>query len=129
MDNVQFKEVRARLEKTQKQMAQLLGVSIKAVHSYEQGWRRIPHHVERHLLFLLSRLNPEKRPEKCWQILSCSEQTCPAREFSAGDMCWFVNGTLCSGRIHDTWQEKMEECRSCEVFKTRFNFIWGYEHE
>jgi hypothetical protein len=36
-------------------MAQLLGTSIKAIHSYEQGWRTIPVHVERQLYFLLTR--------------------------------------------------------------------------
>ena len=55
MNNKQFSALRKRLEKTQKQMAQLLGVSIKAIHSYEQGWRSIPMHVERQLYFLLYR--------------------------------------------------------------------------
>jgi DNA-binding XRE family transcriptional regulator len=36
MDNKEFKNIRKTLNKTQQQMAQLLGVSIKAVHSYEQ---------------------------------------------------------------------------------------------
>jgi DNA-binding XRE family transcriptional regulator len=43
MESTDFKEIRAKLVKTQKEMAQLLGVSIKAIHSYEQGWRKIPH--------------------------------------------------------------------------------------
>ena len=38
MDSKEFKKLREKLKKTQKQMAQLLGVSIKAIHSYEQGW-------------------------------------------------------------------------------------------
>ena len=37
MDNKEFKKLRGKLKKTQEQIAQLLGVSIKAVHSYEQG--------------------------------------------------------------------------------------------
>jgi DNA-binding XRE family transcriptional regulator len=41
MENSEFKEFRAKLGKTQAQMAQLLGVSLKAVHSYEQGWRSV----------------------------------------------------------------------------------------
>ena len=121
MENTGFKKIRAKLKKTQKEMAQLLGISIKAVHSYEQGWRKIPHHVERQLFFLLSRIDASAQPEKCWDILGCSEGDCPAREFKAGDMCWFINGTLCSGEPHQSWDQKMTECMSCRVFKTQVN--------
>jgi hypothetical protein len=125
MESIKFKEIRARLAKTQKELAQLLGISIKAIHSYEQGWRKIPHHVERQLLFLLSRtLISDDRPlEKCWDVLNCSEKRqkkCPAWEFKAGDLCWFINGTKCSGEAHNTWEDKMEECRICEVFQNFF---------
>ena len=50
MESSEFKEFRAKLGKTQAQMAQLLGVSLKAVHSYEQGWRSVPTAVERQML-------------------------------------------------------------------------------
>ena len=56
MDNKEFAAFRKALKKTQKQIAELLGTSIKAVHSYEQGWRKVPAHVERQLFFLVSRL-------------------------------------------------------------------------
>jgi DNA-binding XRE family transcriptional regulator len=123
IDNI--KNIRARLNKTQKELAQLLGVSIKAVHSYEQGWRRIPHHVERQLLFLLSRsINNGKPLKNCWEIIhKCPanrQKTCPAIEFNAGDICWFINGTQCSGKIHKTWEDKIQECYNCKVFKTFF---------
>lgn len=120
-----FKKIRARLNKTQKELAQLLGVSIKAIHSYEQGWRRIPHHVERQLLFLLSRviLKNDTAAERCWDIMKCSDKrlkNCPAWEFKAGDLCWFINGTTCSGKPHDSWEDKMIECKACKVFKNFF---------
>lgn len=124
MEKQQFKEIRARLRKTQKEMAQLIGTSIKAVHSYEQGWRRVPHHVERQLLFLLFRRNENKKnTEKCWDILDCPQKLrtqCPAWEFHSGDLCWFINGTICSGKAHKTWQDKIEECRGCPVFSKLF---------
>lgn len=127
MESDKFKDIRARLEKTQKELAQLLGVSIKAIHSYEQGWRKIPHHVERQLLFLLSRKinNSDKPLENCWNIRKCSEKMlkkCPAWEFNTGDLCWFINGTRCSGIAHDSWENKMQECRACKVFKDFFEF-------
>ena len=52
MKKSEFGAYRRYLEKTQKDLAGLLGVSLQAVHSYEQGWRRIPAAVERQVLFL-----------------------------------------------------------------------------
>ena len=125
MKSKKFKDIRARMSKTQKELAQLLGVSIKAIHSYEQGWRRIPHHVERQLLFLLSRIlmDSDTPSEKCWDIRKCPDKiqkNCPAWEFKAGGLCWFINGTKCSGRAHSSWEDKMEECKNCEVFNRFF---------
>lgn len=125
MDSNKFKNIRSRLNKTQKELAQLLGISIKAIHSYEQGWRKIPHHVERQILFLLSRsiLDTGKVSKKCWDILNCpdnKQQKCPAFEFKAGDLCWFINGTTCSGEAHNSWEDKMVECKSCTVFQQFF---------
>jgi len=54
MKKDEFVHIRKELGKTQKQMAELLGTSLKAVHSYEQGWRRIPIHAERQMLFLFA---------------------------------------------------------------------------
>lgn len=124
MESRNFKLLRSRLDKTQKELAQLLGVSIKAIHSYEQGWRKIPHHVERQLLFLLSRVIIGKQTlKKCWETNQCpasKQATCPAWEFQSGDLCWFINGTQCSGKVHKSWASKMEECRTCDVFLSFF---------
>ena len=124
MTSKEFKKFRKKLEKTQRQMAQLLGVSIKAVHSYEQGWRLVPVHVERQIYFLLSRLKKnisDRMP--CWDIKACpteKKEMCPAWEFQAGDLCWFISGTICEGNVYKTWKEKMKLCRSCEVMKSIF---------
>jgi len=74
MESKEFKNFRKRTNKTQPQIAQLLGISLKAVQSYE--------------------------------------------EFKAGDLCWFINGTICDGTVYKDWQKKMKVCRSCEVLKT-----------
>jgi DNA-binding XRE family transcriptional regulator len=124
MTSKEFKKFRKKLEKTQRQMAQLLGVSIKAVHSYEQGWRLVPVHVERQIFFLISRLKKnisDRMP--CWDIKACpteKKEMCPAWEFQAGDLCWFISGTICEGNVHKTWKDKMKLCRSCEVMKSIF---------
>ncbi|UCH21191.1 MAG: helix-turn-helix domain-containing protein [Deltaproteobacteria bacterium] len=121
MDNNEFKALRHKLGKTQKQMAQLLGTSLKAVHSYEQGWRPVPAYIERQMFFLLSafRGNPRGR-RSCWVIKQCPTERrkhCPAWEFKTGHLCWFINGTICEGGVQQNWKEKMKICRSCEVFR------------
>jgi len=119
MDKREFKSYRNKLSKTQKQMAQLLGTSLKAVHSYEQGWRSIPPAVERQIYFLVSRLNSKRKRQKpCWDIKKCSTERktqCPAWEFRTGDLCWFINGTICDGGVQNNWKDKMKICRTCGV--------------
>ena len=124
MDNDEFRRLRKRLKKTQAQMAQLLGVSLKAIHSYEQGWRSVPVAVERQMYFLVSRqnLNPDNH-QPCWAVKNCPEERmigCPAWEFKSGDLCWFINGTHCDGCVQKDWTDKMKICRSCKVFTSQF---------
>ena len=119
MKNEEFKLFRKKLNKTQKEMAQLIGTSVKAVHSYEQGWRSIPSHVERQIFFLISRKKGENSIKPCWTINKCPPQQkkrCPAWEFKAGKICWFINGTICDGTPKKNWKEKIEICRTCKVF-------------
>jgi len=105
-------------------MAQLLGTSLKAIHSYEQGWRFVPPSAERQMFFLVSRIaENRKRAKLCWAIKKCSpdqKANCPAWEFKAGKLCWFINGTICEGSVQKNWKEKMKICRSCEVFPKYF---------
>ena len=124
MDKKEFKTFRSKLDKTQKQMSQLLGTSLKAIHSYEQGWRTIPPAVERQMYFLISRVNGKGKASKaCWRIKNCApeqKKQCPAWEFKSGNLCWFINGTICDGNVHKNWNDKMKVCRSCEVFNNIF---------
>jgi DNA-binding XRE family transcriptional regulator len=121
MDSQEFKYFRKKLDKTQKQMAALLGISLKAVCSYEQETRSVPMHVERQIFFLVSRLAlKNKRKKICWDTIKCSKELkkkCPAWEFQVGDLCWFINGTICKGEAQKNWREKMKICRQCEVFE------------
>jgi len=116
MDSKEFLYFRNKMSKTQKQMAQLLGISIKAVQSYEHGWRPIAAHAERQMLFLISRKRWNR--EACWKIKKCPvdiKKQCPAWEFRAGDLCWIINGTLCCSGACKEWKDKIKGCRSCEV--------------
>ena len=120
MDSKEFSSLRQKLQKTQRQMAQLLGASLKAVQSFEQGWRKVPVHIERQALFLISnRRRSTRKSRPCWDIRGCSSENreaCPAWEFNLGHLCWFVNGTICRGEIQGGWPQKMKLCRTCEVF-------------
>ena len=132
MEKKEFSKARRHLEKTQGQMAPLLGVSLKAIQSFEQGWRKIPTYIERQTLFLLamktSRLN-KARP--CWETRKCSleiKQNCPAWEFRVGNLCWFINGTVCDGEIQESWRKKMRICQKCVVFQAIFGASPGERH-
>jgi hypothetical protein len=122
MDGGEFKYYLSKLKKTQKQMSELLGASLKAIQSYEQNWRVVPDHVERQVFFLLSRFKKKSKGNKpCWTVKKCTPEQrrqCPAWEFSSGDLCWFINGTICEGISQKNWKEKMKTCRSCEVFNS-----------
>ncbi|MBF0119478.1 MAG: helix-turn-helix transcriptional regulator [Desulfobacterales bacterium] len=124
MNKKEFVLIRKMLDKTQKQIANLLGTSIKAVHSYEQGLRSIPFHVERQLYFLVFQFIKKNNEKKfCWEIKNCPKEIiklCPAYEFNCGHICWFINGTICEGKTQKNWKEKIEICKSCEVFKIFF---------
>ena len=121
MYSKEFLSARKKLGKTQKQLAELMGSSIKAIHSYEQGWRKVPSHVERQVYFLLSRRRETgKTPQLCWIAKKCPpkrKKQCPAWEFQAGRLCWFINGTICEGVVQENWQEKMKICRECEMLQ------------
>lgn len=120
MDAQEFKNFRSNLHKTQEEMSRLMGLSVKAIRSYEQGWRTIPAHAERQLLFLMAKkAEITTPPTPCWIINHCPDaqkNLCPAWEFRAGTLCWFINGTICSGIVHKDWKEKIEICKKCPAF-------------
>jgi hypothetical protein len=104
-------------------MAQLLAISLKAVQSFEQGWRNIPAHVERQALFLVAMKDGQDGGKYCWDIQDCPperKEKCPAWEFQSGHLCWFISGTICHGEVHGNWESKMKICRECEVFRSMF---------
>lgn len=117
MEKKEFAKGRKKLGKTQKQLAALLGVSLKAVHSYEQGWRKVPAHIERQMLFLLSsQIGNSQDRKPCWERKDCDrKEECPAWEFQSGHLCWFICGTLCDCTSERSCREKIEICKECEV--------------
>ncbi len=122
MNRKQFVDIRLHLGKTQNQMAEILGVSAKAVQSFEQGWRNIPVHIERQVLFILAlKYHASKKGKSCWLTRQCPKerrQECPAWQFEAGHLCWFINGTNCEGKSQGSWKKKIKICRECEVYRS-----------
>lgn len=118
MTKEEFSLSRKKLGKTQKQLAELLGMSLKTIHSYEQGWRTIPAHIERQLYFLL--INQRGRKDSltpCWEQKLCTvKEQCPSWEFQSGHLCWFLCGTLCDCTQDISQKEKLEICKKCEIF-------------
>ena len=118
MDKLEFRKSRKKLGKTQKQLSELLGMSLKTIHSYEQGWRTIPTHIERQLYFLLIQQRGRNATlTPCWDKKQCDlKENCPAWEFQSGHLCWFLCGTLCECTQDTDNKSKLSICRSCEIF-------------
>ena len=120
MTDKEFAAIRTKLDLTQRQMAGLLGKSLRAVQSFEQGWRRVPENIERQLLYLIYMKDLEQVDlQPCWEVLNCPEvkrNRCPAYKFKTGSSCWLINGTICQGTPHSSWTEKLQNCRKCPVF-------------
>jgi transcriptional regulator with XRE-family HTH domain len=124
MDGQEFARLRASLGKSQRELAELLGLSLKAVESYEQGWRNVPAHVERLLYFLLFKLNEDdlKSEDPCWKSKGCAPETrskCVAFVAKEGRFCWFFTGRLCAATKSATAESAGAEdrgCYACDVF-------------
>ncbi len=113
----EFRQVRKKLGKTQKQLSELLGISLKTIHSYEQGWRTIPLHIERQIYFLLIHQQGKKNDlQPCWEQKACTiKKDCPAWEFNLGEFCWFLCGTLGSSADDLSQKNTLERCKRCEI--------------
>ena len=117
MNKDEFCYYRKKLGKTQQKLANILGMSLKTIHSYEQGWRAIPPHIARYLYFLIvSQRHEDKSLIPCWERKCCLEkENCPAWEFNCGHLCWFMCGT-CWEHAKEEHKNKLDSCKACAVF-------------
>ena len=81
---------------------------------------------------------------RCWEYMKCGREPggekiaeyghCPAA-LSPDNNCWFVAGTMCSGKIEGTYAQKIDTCIICDYYnkmqdynakspRTRF-FLFG----
>jgi DNA-binding XRE family transcriptional regulator len=88
------RKIRKKVGMTQAALARALGVSIRAVQSYEQGWRDVPTHIMVQLLVLAAAFYPRGERKTCWEIRGCSPEAmekCPCCK-TDGMLCWLVTG-------------------------------------
>ena len=114
------KQLRRRLGVTQEGLGQALGISTKAVQSYEQGWRETPPRVVKQLLSLVA-MNQENyaASKPCWEVRACSSehrQTCPAKTITHGRFCWAVALKVCAKARGDT-DVSVLGCLDCDVVR------------
>lgn len=113
-----IKSARKQLGLTQKALSQILGVSEKAIQSYEQGWREVPGRVTMQVLVLLSvhRRDAEVAPP-CWEVRGCSPEQragCPSYTIGHGRFCWFVTARVCQMDSEDLGPGPLP-CLQCPV--------------
>jgi DNA-binding transcriptional regulator YiaG len=127
LDPEEFAQFRHALGKTQAELSQLLGVSVRAVCAYEGGWRTIPPHAQRQILFLTwQHMQRDKPRGPCWKVMRCPSDVrdgCPAWELRVGNLCWFINGTHCHGDVLTSWSDKMDLCRSCRMLRPLWKHV------
>ncbi|MEI6499449.1 MAG: helix-turn-helix domain-containing protein [Armatimonadota bacterium] len=121
-DRLDLKAIRQELGLSQAQFARLVGFSVRAVQSCEQGWRKPGAALERAaLLLLMAQRNPEGLSDlRCWEVMTCPperRQECITYRTRQGHLCWFLNGTLCTNEKLQDWENKRPICQACPVFQ------------
>jgi DNA-binding transcriptional regulator YiaG len=111
------KKIRKKVGMTQSSLSQALGISIRAVQSYEQGWREVPTHILVQLLVLAAAYHTKGDRKTCWEIRECPPElmkTCPCCK-TDGMLCWLVTGRKSAPCIEGSGD--LSACMECQVVK------------
>jgi len=115
---ITVKQVRGILERTQAELATALGVSERAVQSYEQGWRSVPVRVMIQLLVLLALYRKQTMDDMaCWKIRKCTleqREQCAGFTVGRGQFCWFIGSHKCRPAA-EVDPRNLLPCMSCPV--------------
>ena len=116
---VNVKGIRSTLGMTQAALARTLGISIRAIQSYEQGWRETPTPVMVQLLVLVAAYRSTALGGKpCWEVTGCpavKQLQCPCRH-TKGNLCWLVSGRMC-GTAATGETGSLQACLDCHVIR------------
>ena len=121
-----IRHIRGEFGATQAQLAMAMGTSVKAIQSYEQGWRNVPTRALLQLLVLLAiRRRRQVDAAPCWDILRCTpemQKGCPSFTFGDGQFCWLVcaGGGKCrcaSRRRPRRSRGDLLPCMQCDVVR------------
>jgi len=89
-----LRKTRSALGATQAEFASALDISLRALQSYEQGWRDVPvRTVKQGLVLLALRQEKDGKRKPCWSMRNCppeARKECPGRTLGNGRLCWFV---------------------------------------
>jgi len=111
------KHIRGVLGCTQLELARALGMSAKAVQSYEQAWRQVPTRVMIQLLVLLALHRKREMDDvPCWVIRNCPPEDrdkCASFTIGWGQFCWFIGSREC--RPETGGDDDALPCMGCEV--------------
>ena len=115
-----IKHIRGILGRTQSELATALGVSSKAVQSYEQGWRDVPVRVMIQLLVLLALYRRQVMDDvPCWEFRKCTpaqREKCPSFTVGRGQFCWFISSGTCRPEPSGS-PDVLLPCMECPVIR------------
>ena len=114
------KYIRGILGRTQAELGAALGISEKAIQSYEQGWRIVPVRVMIQLLVLLALFRKHTMDDvPCWEIRKCTlaqRKQCASFTVGRGQFCWFVGSHDCRPpQVKNS--DAILPCMDCSVVK------------
>ncbi|MFO1522672.1 MAG: hypothetical protein U1F77_10655 [Kiritimatiellia bacterium] len=105
---------------TRQETASILGLSRKAVESYELAWRKVPDRVWKQALTVAA--IQRKYPlgtQPCWELTHCRDEvreSCLCRKLTDGRFCWMTVTKCC--RLSLRGEEMgFKQCLSCPVVR------------
>jgi len=114
------KHIRGILGRTQAELATALGVSAKAVQSYEQKWRDVPVRAMIQLIVLLALYRKHTMDDvPCWEIRKCAaaqRERCASFTVGRGQFCWFIGSKECRP-VPDGKEAGILPCMKCPVIQ------------
>lgn len=121
---IDLKAIRQELGLSQAALARLVGFSVRAIQSCEQGWRQPGPALEKAAILLLMahRTRGRLNQFRCWEVIpDCDLSRCAnciTYRSGQGHLCWYLSGTLCQQSREQPWEDKRRKCVNCKVFQT-----------